>query len=131
MDRTKLPAAYRAAEMALLPSIPTARFTEPWGLVCNEAMHQGRTVIASAAVGAVAGGLVRDGDTGVVVPPGDPTALSRAIKGLLTDHARRERLGAAAREAVSGYTYDAMTGAFGRALAIAMSPSPTGPRNTR
>ena len=40
------------------------RFKEPWGLVCNEAFEQGRTVIATTAVGAAAGGLVRDGETG-------------------------------------------------------------------
>ena len=56
-----------------LPSIPTPRFREPWGLVCNEAMHQGRPVIASDSVGAAAGGLVRDGETGIVVRSGDPT----------------------------------------------------------
>src|SRR5581483_4620011 len=59
--RSELPVAYAAAELAVLPSIPTPRFREPWGLVCNEAMHQGRPVIATDAVGAVAGGLVRDG----------------------------------------------------------------------
>ena len=69
----------RAASMAVLPSIPTPRFTEPWGLVCNEAMHQGRPMVASSAVGAVAGGLVRDGDTGLVVGPGDTGALARAM----------------------------------------------------
>ena len=72
LPREELPVAYRAAAMALLPSVPTPRFTEPWGLVCNEAMHQGRPMVASAAVGAVAGGLVRDGDTGLVVAPRRP-----------------------------------------------------------
>ena len=66
--RTELPVAYAAAEFALLPSIPTRRFLEPSALVCNEAMHQGRPMIASAAVGAVAGGLVHDGQNGLVVP---------------------------------------------------------------
>jgi glycosyltransferase involved in cell wall biosynthesis len=120
LERSELPVAYRAAEMALLPSVPTPRFTEPWGLVCNEAMHQGRPVVASAAVGAVAGGLVRDGETGLVVAPGDPGALAEAIDSLLADELLRRRLGAAGREAVSGYTYDAMADAFGRALEVAV-----------
>jgi glycosyltransferase involved in cell wall biosynthesis len=131
LDRTELPAAYRAASMTLLPSIPTPRFTEPWGLVCNESMHQGTPVVASAAVGAVAGGLVRDGDNGLVVAPGDVPALAGAIDRLLGDRALRERLGSASRAAVAGYTYEAMVDAFDRALAIAISPSPTGPRKTR
>jgi glycosyltransferase involved in cell wall biosynthesis len=127
MPREELPAAYRAASAVLLPSVPTARFTEPWGLVCNEAMHQERPVIATSAVGAVAGGLVRDHQTGLVVTPGDPAALARAIDSLLGDSALRLRLGTAARDALAGYTYDAMAAAFGRALATAIRPSPTGP----
>jgi glycosyltransferase involved in cell wall biosynthesis len=119
LARAELPVAYAASELALLPSIPTARFREPWGLVCNEAMHQGRPVVATSAVGAVAGGLVRDGDTGLVVEPGDAHALSAAIDRLLADQALRNRLGAAARAEVSGYTYEAMVAAFDRALAAA------------
>jgi glycosyltransferase involved in cell wall biosynthesis len=119
LPRTELPVAYAAAEFALLPSIPTRRFLEPWGLVCNEAMHQGRPVIASAAVGAVAGGLVRDERNGLVVPPGDPRALAEAIDRLASDPALRRRLGAEARADVAGYNYDAMVEAFDRALATA------------
>ena len=119
LPRERLAVAYRAAELVVVPSIPTPRFKEPWGLVCNEAMHQGRPVVASTAVGAAAGGLVRDGETGLVVAPGDPRALAGAIDRLLADPELRARLGAAAREAVAPYTYDAMAAAFERALAAA------------
>jgi glycosyltransferase involved in cell wall biosynthesis len=127
LPRPELPVAYAASELALLPSIPTPRFREPWGLVCNEAMHQGRPVIASDAVGAVAGGLVRDGETGLVVRAGDPVALAHAIERLISDGELRARLGDAARAAVAPYTYDAMAEAFDRTLATAIRPSPTGP----
>ncbi len=127
LPRAELPVAYRAAKLALLPSIPTPRFREPWGLVCNEAMHQARPMVASSAVGAVAGGLVRDGETGLVVAPGDAAALGAAITRLLEDELLRRRLGAAAKAAVASYTYDAMLEGFSRALAVAISPSPTGP----
>ncbi|HEY2160848.1 MAG TPA: glycosyltransferase family 4 protein [Solirubrobacteraceae bacterium] len=127
LPRPELPAAFAAADVALLPSIPTPRFLEPWGLVCNEAMDQGKPVIATTAVGAVAGGLVVDGETGLVVPPRDPEALMRAIDRLLSDDALRARLGAAAKQAVRPYSYEAMVEAFDRALATAMRPSPTGP----
>lgn len=119
LPRAQLPVAYAAAEFALLPSIPTPRFREPWGLVCNEAMHQGRPMIASDAVGAVAGGLVVDGQTGVVVPAGDPDALAHAVRRLLNDPALGRRLGATARRAVGAYTYDAMASGFDRAIAHA------------
>jgi glycosyltransferase involved in cell wall biosynthesis len=127
LPREQLPVAYAAAQMALLPSVPTPRFQEPWGLVCNEAMHQARPVIASDGVGAVAGGLVQNEITGLVVPPADTAALKQAILRLLSDAQLRVRLGVAAKHAVSAYTYEAMVEAFDRALATAMSPSPTGP----
>ncbi|MGZ4297330.1 MAG: glycosyltransferase family 4 protein [Solirubrobacteraceae bacterium] len=119
LPRPQLPAAYAASACALLPSIPTPRFREPWGLVCNEAMEQGRPMIATTAVGAVAGGLVRGGETGFVIPPGDATALARAINLVVGDSALREHLGAAARQAVQPYTYEAMAAAFDQALAAA------------
>jgi glycosyltransferase involved in cell wall biosynthesis len=119
LPRPTLPAAYAASALTVLASVPTRRFREPWGLVCNESMHQGRPVIASDSVGAVAGGLVIDGETGLVVPAGDAPALAAAIERLLPDPDLRGRLGAAAREAVRPYTYDAMAEAFERALAVA------------
>jgi glycosyltransferase involved in cell wall biosynthesis len=119
LPRTELPVAYRAAAFALLPSIPTPRFKEPWGLVCNEAMEQGRPMIATTAVGAVAGGLVRHDQTGLVVPPGDAPALAAAIDRLLKDAQLKARLGSAAQASVSGYTYEAMAAAFDRALTAA------------
>jgi glycosyltransferase involved in cell wall biosynthesis len=127
MPRSGLPVAYAASELAVLPSIPTARFREPWGLVCNEAMHQGRPVVASDSVGAVAGGLVRDGETGLVVPASDPVKLAKAIGRLLDDEPLRARVGEAARAAVAPFTYEAMVSGFDRALATAIKPSPTGP----
>ncbi len=130
LPRAELPAAYAAAQFAVLPSIPTPRFLEPWGLVCNEAMHQARPMIATTAVGAVAGGLVRDGDTGVVVAPGDAAALARAIELLLGDEPLRERLGEHARAAVGAYTYDAMVQAFDRALAVALGRPQAGTEPT-
>jgi glycosyltransferase involved in cell wall biosynthesis len=117
--RDQLPVANAAAELAVLPSIPTPRFREPWGLVCNEAMHQARPMIASAAVGAVAGGLVRHADTGWVVAPGDADALGAAIDQLLGHDELRRRLGERAKAAVASHTYEAMEQAFARALVVA------------
>ena len=47
------------SDVVVVPSIPTRDFLEPWGLVVNEAFHRGVPVVATTAVGAVAGGLVR------------------------------------------------------------------------
>ena len=116
LARKELPVAYAASECLLVPSIPTPRFREPWGLVCNEAMHQGRPLIASTSVGAVAGGLVRDGENAIVVASGDRRELEAAIERMLSDPGLRARLGEGARAAVAPYTYDAMVEGFARAL---------------
>jgi glycosyltransferase involved in cell wall biosynthesis len=126
LARAELPVAYALAQLTVVPSIPTARFREPWALVCNEAMHQARPVIATTAVGAVAGGLVRDDETGVVIPPNDPAQLADAIDRLLADPDLRARLGAAGRTAVSGFTYDAMVEAFDSALGWAAGAAGSG-----
>jgi glycosyltransferase involved in cell wall biosynthesis len=84
-------------------------------------------VIATTAVGAVAGGLVRDGETGLVVAPGDSSALRAAVDSLLGDETLCRRLGRHARQAVGAYNYDAMAAGFASALAVAIKPSPTGP----
>ena len=107
---------YAASDVLVVPSIATRTFREPWGLVVNEAMSRGLAVIASDAVGAAAGGLVRDGETGLVVPAGDATALGRSIAALADDRALRERLGEAGRRAVAAYTHDAWARGFSEAL---------------
>jgi glycosyltransferase involved in cell wall biosynthesis len=122
MERTRLPVAYATAHTVVVPSIPTRRFLEPWGLVCNEALHQGTPVIASAAVGAVPGGLVAHGADGLVVRPGDPRELAAAIADLLDDHPLHERLARVARTAVEPYGYEEAADAFGEALKAAGVP---------
>ena len=104
----------------VVPSIATRDFLEPWGLVVNEAFDQGVPVIATTVVGAAAGGLVRHEETGLVVPPGDDAALTRAISRLHDDPELRTRLGAAGRQAVAnGYSHADWAAGMGRALAAA------------
>jgi glycosyltransferase involved in cell wall biosynthesis len=100
----RLAPLHAAADVLVLPSVRTATFLEPWGLVVNEAMHQGTPVIASDAVGAVAGGLVRDGRNGLVVPAGDAGALAARLRAVAANRELRDALGAAAREDVAPYT---------------------------
>ncbi|MBA2506777.1 MAG: glycosyltransferase family 4 protein [Thermoleophilaceae bacterium] len=114
--QNELPALYAAADVLVLPSIRTATFTEPWGLVCNEAMMQGTPVIASDAVGAAAGGLVRHERNGLVVPAGEPAALSHAISLLASNPALRTRLGENAREDVQPYNYGSWVEGMKRSL---------------
>jgi glycosyltransferase involved in cell wall biosynthesis len=57
-----------------------------------------------AVVATMVGGLpdmILDGETGLLVPPGDPTALRAAIDRLLADEELRQRIGAAARRRIA------------------------------
>ena len=63
---------------------------------CAEAMAHGRPVVATAVGGLR--DLVVDGETGLLVPPGDVAALRAALERLLADGELRRRLGAAARD---------------------------------
>jgi glycosyltransferase involved in cell wall biosynthesis len=108
--------AYAASDVLVVPSVPTRTFLEPWGLVVNEAMNQGLAVIATDAVGAAAGGLVRDGQNGLVVPARDGGALAGALARLASDGALRARLGAAGARDVLAYSHEAWAEGFSRAL---------------
>lgn len=119
VKQERLPVLYSEAKALVLPSIKTRAFLEPWGLVINEAMNQGLPVIASEAVGAVAAGLVRDGENGLVVPQRNPAALTRAIDRLLADESLRSHLGGQARASVARYSYEAMAAGFSDAVEYA------------
>jgi glycosyltransferase involved in cell wall biosynthesis len=110
---------YAGSDVVVVPSLATRDFLEPWGMVVNEAFHQGVPVIASSAVGAAAGGLVAHERTGLVIPAGDAGALTAALRRLQEDAALRARLGAAARAAAAAYTPAAWASGIGRALAAA------------
>lgn len=71
---------------------------EGLGMVALEAMAHGRAVIATSVGGLPE--LVVDGETGLIVPPHDAAALSRAIIELAGDPARVRAMGAAARRRV-------------------------------
>lgn len=105
------------ASVLVMPSVPTATFREPWGLVANEAMHTGLPVIATDAVGACAGGLVRHERNGLVVPAGDAGALAGALRRLRDDVGLRTALGAAARRDAAAFTPAAWAAGMDAALA--------------
>ena len=113
----QLRSIYAACDVLVVPSIATSTFREPWGLVVNEAMNQGLPVIATDAVGAVAGGLVRDGHNGLVVPAGERDALAEAINRLAAESELRAQFGEAGAQDVRAFTYDAWADGFSGALA--------------
>jgi glycosyltransferase involved in cell wall biosynthesis len=88
---------YALMERASVVVCPSRRDGLP--VVCAEAMAHGRPVVASAVGGLP--DMVRDGETGLLVPPRDPAALRAAIDSLLADAELRRRLGRAARERIA------------------------------
>ncbi len=66
----------------------------------------GVPVVASAAGGIV--DIVRDGETGLLVPPGDAAALAAAITRVLDDRALARRLAERAAASAAAYDWTAM-----------------------
>jgi glycosyltransferase involved in cell wall biosynthesis len=69
---------------------------EGFGLALLEAMLSERPVVASAVSSVPE--IVADGETGLLVPPDDPSALAAALSRLLTDRESAARYGSAGRE---------------------------------
>jgi glycosyltransferase involved in cell wall biosynthesis len=92
-QQEELRAYYAAGDVVV-----TTPWYEPFGLTPLEAMACGRPVIGSAVGGITF--TVRDGETGLLVPPRDPAALAARLRDLLNDDSRRVRMGDAARQRV-------------------------------
>jgi glycosyltransferase involved in cell wall biosynthesis len=86
-----LGAYYQKAAAVVVPSR-----REGYGMVAREAMAHGRPVVATSVGGLV--DAVEDGVTGILVPPGEPSALREALERLLGNARLRGALGRAARE---------------------------------
>jgi len=100
---------YRAADVCIVPS----RY-ESFGMVALEAMACGCPVVASR-VGGLAW-LVRDGENGFLVPPGEVRALSGRVEDLFQSPRLRERLSlSAVRMAKRDFTWDAVAQRVSRA----------------
>ena len=90
IPRPKMPQFWNSMDIAVVPSL-----SEAFGLSALEALACGVPVIASAVGGLKE--IVVDDRCGLLVPPGDPAALARALCTMLTDESLRARLSAGAR----------------------------------
>lgn len=99
VDEAALGAHYRSCDALVLPAIIDAKGdTEGLGVVLIEALAHGRPTVASRVGGIV--DVVKDGETGLLVEPGDAGSLAAAIDRLWRCPELRERLGAQGRALV-------------------------------
>lgn len=91
--RSDIPSLLNAVDLVVQPSL-----AEAFGLVVLEAGACGVPVVASATGGLLE--IIADGETGLLVPPGDVKALSETIMVLLRDEPRRRAMGIAARQRI-------------------------------
>lgn len=92
--RSDVPAVLAAADVAVMPSL-----NEALSNVLLESMAAGAPVVATR-VGGTPEALV-DGETGLLVEPGDPGAIAAAVSNLLDNPELARRLGCAARRLIT------------------------------
>lgn len=103
LGRSDIPDLQALADIFVMPSL-----WEGMPMATLEAMVAGKAIIASDT-GGIPEALTHERE-GLLVPPGDVGALTRALQCLLHDAGRRRNLGGAARErALANFTVQAMT----------------------
>ncbi len=90
----RLPEAIAALDVAVYPS----HASEGMGRVLFEYMAAGRPIVATRV--GLAPEVLEDGDSALLVPPGQPAPLATAIRRLLGEHSMAARLGRTARKLV-------------------------------
>jgi len=104
---------YCAADLFVLPS-----YLEGISSALVEAMSIALPVVATGVGGNPE--VVRDGIEGLLIPPGDPRALARAMERIILDAQLRKRMGSAARSRIeSAFSLEAMTDQYIAAYAEA------------
>ena len=99
--RGDIAAVEAAFDIAVLPSVGC----DASSAAIKESMALGVPIVATDIGGAR--GIIRDGETGLVVPPGDDRALEKALRVLLADPARGRAMADRARQEVAArYSID-------------------------
>jgi phosphatidylinositol alpha 1,6-mannosyltransferase len=103
-EKEDLAHALASTDLFFNPSI-----TETFGNVTLEAMACGLPVVAAVATGATS--LVRDGETGTLVEPGDADAFADALEAYVRDPELRRKHGEAGLDFAKTMDWDRINGA--------------------
>ena len=101
VEHSAVPGVLASLDVLVLPSA-----YEEMGSVLTEAMAAGLPVVASDVGGIPE--VVRHGETGLLVPPGDVAALAAALDRLVADPGLREHLAAGARRRAADYSWPSL-----------------------
>ncbi len=93
VEEDALPGILAACDLCVWPAI-----NEAYGMALLEAEAAGLPVVAGRSLGVPA--VVAEGESGLLVPPGDATAFAAAIRRLLEDPEQRHAMGRAAARKV-------------------------------
>jgi len=98
-EHARLPIYYSAADVTVMPSS-----YESFGLVAVESLACGTPVVATRVGGLTA--IIKDGETGALVPWRDPALFAERLRAVLTDKRLRAHLSAQARPSVLRYAWE-------------------------
>lgn len=122
-DDETLVRCYQQCDLFALPNREAGGDFEGFGMVLVEAQACGRPVLAGDSGGTAE--TMSIPETGLVVPCDDPGPLAAAVVDLLSDRARLDRMGEAAREwAVGQFDWDSLVREWMRIF-----PAPIGRRD--
>ena len=123
VDDDDLPLLYNRADLFVLVSRRTsAGDVEGYGIVVQEAALCGLPAVVSRECGLTE--AIREGETGVSVPPDDPEATAAALIALLDDDAARRRMGQRARDLAQRATWAERVGDYDHLLRAFVAATP-------
>jgi phosphatidylinositol alpha-1,6-mannosyltransferase len=99
LKQSEVAAFHHAIDAFVMPARQEGPSVEGFGLVFREANACGRPVVAGLSGGVP--DAVRDGETGLLVPPNAADAVATAVIQLLSDPEKARALGAAGRALIA------------------------------
>lgn len=114
-----MPALYRTADILAVPSVEAHGNVDGLPNVLLESMASGNAIVASRIAGVP--DVIRDEVNGLLVEPGDASAIASALDELLQSPKERRELGSAARrDAEAELNWQAVTGRHADVLSNAI-----------